>query len=65
MQEWCHGCDSFAQKVQHSPVLAQWWSDECDFWKSDILSCGQASFFFILEPSVSHLQEYTRCVQGL
>lgn len=25
IQEWCHGTDSFAQKVWHSHVLTQWW----------------------------------------
>jgi hypothetical protein len=58
MQEWCHGSDSFAQKVQHSPVLAQWWaaavegpgSDECDFGSLTSLSAAKHRFSSYLNP---------------
>ena len=50
MQEWCHGCDSFAQKVQHSPVLAQWWSDECDFGSLTSLAAAKHPFSSYLNP---------------
>ena len=58
MQEWCHGSDSFAQKVQHSPVLAQWWaaavespcSEECDFGNLTSLAAAKHRFSSYLNP---------------
>jgi len=40
MTEWCHGANSFAQKVQHSTVLSQWWAAavECRDEGSDYLN---------------------------
>ncbi|CAK9113539.1 Uncharacterized protein SCF082_LOCUS52631, partial [Durusdinium trenchii] len=58
MHEWRHGSDSFAQKVQHSPVLAQWWaaalesptSEECDFGSLTSLSAAKHRFSSYLNP---------------
>ena len=58
MQEWCLGSDSFAQKVHHSPVLAQWWAaaveapdnEEGDFGSLTSLSAAKHRFASHLNP---------------
>ena len=57
MQEWCHGSDSFAQKVQHSTVLSQWWAEavesreeESDFGSLTSLAAAKHRFSSFLNP---------------
>ena len=57
MTEWCHGADSFAQKVQHSTVLSQWWAaalecrdEDSDFGCLTSLAAAKHRFSSYLNP---------------
>ena len=64
MEEWCHGSDSFAQKVFHSPLLNQWWAQSVHEPEDDpVDTC--ASLSAAKHRFTSYLQPLSRICKNL